>query len=275
MGKIVLIFCIFWLASGAFFDSHAANELYPAGGRSFALSNASLTLVDAYAAHNNQASLAYLDKSTFSASYNNLFFFSSIGIKHAALNLTTSLGNLGFSYQQIDFAGYYDAKGGIAYARKFSEKFSAALQFDLLMVRPDVSEKMYYNFTGEISILAHPNTNLWLAFHMYNPFAVSYNTLYYTESVPVITRLGFRYAFSKEVFIALEGEGHSVFGFNFKSGFEYQPVPVVSIQAGVASNPIQISFGTGVTVNNFHINMSLTQTEKAGRSAGFSIDYTF
>lgn len=269
---LLLILC-FWGAS--IHKIEGANDLYLAGGRSFALSNASLTLVDAYAPHNNQAALAFLDETTFSASYHNLFFLSSIGIKHAALSLNTSFGNVGISYQQIDFAGYYDAKTGFAYARKFSDKFSAAIQFDLLMVRPDVTEKMYYNFTGEISVLAHPSQNLWLAFHMYNPFAVKYQALYYDEDVPVVTRLGFRYAFTPDLFITAEGEGHSVYGFNFKSGFEYQPIEVLSIQAGVGSNPVQISFGAGVKLTKFHINMGLVQTEKAGRSAGFSIDYAF
>ncbi len=263
---------LFWMHSVLLFS---ANDYYHAGGRAFALSNASVTLIDDFAAQNNPAALAFINQSSVSASYKNIFLLSSIGIKHASVHLSRNFGSLALTYQQIDFAGYYDAKSGVAYARKFSDKFSAALQFDLLMVRPDLDEKLHYNFTAEISLLAHPSPNLWLAFHLYNPFAVSYQTLYYTEDVPVVTRLGFRYAFTSQLFVVAEGEGHSVYGMNVKAGFEYRPVEVLSVQVGVGSNPVQVSFGTGVQLHRFHINMGMVHIERAGRSAGFSIAYAF
>lgn len=258
-----------------FHPAKAANDAYEAGGRSFALSNASVTLVDAYALANNQAATAFLDKSTFAASYRNLFFTSSIGIKHALVGLYSNIGMVGISYQQIDFAGYYDAKAGLSYSRKFSEKFAASLQFDLLMVRPDYEEKMYYNFTGEVGLIAQPSEKLRIGFHLYNPFAMVYKTTYYDEKVPIITRLGLQYHFTDNLFVVLEGEGHSVYGLNIKSGFEYQIIDILAVQAGVSSYPVQISFGTGVQLQNFKVNMGIIQTEKAGRSAGFSLDYSF
>lgn len=254
---------------------NASNEYYSAGGRSIALSNASVTLIDPNAGINNQAALAFYTKTSFSASYKNLFFASSIGIKHALLNIATSIGTWGMVYQQIDFAGYYDAKAGVSYARKFSDKFSAAFQFDFLMVRPDYEEKMYLNYTGEISLLAIPTPQLIIGFHMYNPFAMTYQTLYYDEKVPVVTRLGIRYLFADNFFGTIEAEGHSVYGLNVKAGFEYQVVKSFGVQCGVGSNPIQISFGAGVLVKDFMLNMGIVQTEKGGRSAGVSINYAF
>lgn len=253
----------------------AANDYYAAGGRSFALSNASITLIDAYAGINNQAALAFYNKTSFAASYKNVFFASNIGIKHAMLNMATSIGVWSISYQQIDFAGYYDAKTGFAYSRKFSDHFSAAFQFDLLMVRPDFEEKMYINYTGEISLLAKPTPKLFVGFHIYNPFAIRYQTEYYDEKVPVVARLGIHYQFSDDIFGTIESEGHSTNGLNVKTGFEYQVANAVGIQFGAGSNPIQISFGAGVLVKSLELNMGIVQSERVGRSAGVSINYAF
>lgn len=253
----------------------AVNDAYPAGARSLALAQITTVLQDEWSGMNNQSASAFYDNSAVAVSYKSMFMLNTIGIKQALVSIKTAAGFVGANFQQLGYAGYLDSKGGIYYARKFGEKFSAGLQFDLLMVKPAYEEAMMYNFTGEISLMALLNPYLTLGFRVFNPIAAVYQTMYFDEPIPVIANCGIKYTISDQVFIAVEGEGHSNKNINLKFGLEYELIESIAVRMGAASEPVQLTFGAGVMLKGVKIDMAIQQVEKIGRSAGISFSYAF
>ncbi len=272
MTKIPLLIFLFFMGLTRL---HAVNDKYYAGMRALGMANATVASVDAWSGINNPSAIAFLDKNVIAASYKSIYMIQEIGVSHALFNWHTSKGSVGLNFQYQGFAGYSDINAGLYYARKFGDHFSAALQFTSLMVKPSELEKQNYLFTADASLSYHPTDKLFIGVDVFNPFSVQYETLYYTEQVPVSMRLGMEYWFAKNVSFCLEAEGNSTYPLNVKTGIEYQIHSLLALRMGAATEPKQICFGIACNIKGCSVEMAIQQFVQNQRHAGVSLSYAF
>jgi len=100
------------------------------GARANALGEASVALYDAYAAHNNQAGLAWLSATAIGLHAENSFLLKGISVVGMAFALPVSSGTFGCSATYFGMAAYNETKIGIGFGKKFTNRFAAGIQFN-------------------------------------------------------------------------------------------------------------------------------------------------
>ena len=274
-----ILFCIL-ITLLEIVDIKAGNDNYHTGARSAGMANASVTLTDVWCVHHNQAGLAGLDKITGGIYYENRFLIPELGLKAAAVAIPVTLGStetkgvFGISYSYFGFNLYNDSKVGVAYSKKFGEKFFAGIQIDYLSTRIGEIYGKTSNFAAEASLQAQLSDKLKIGMHIFNP-TWSKKADYNNERIPTIMRLGMSYTFSDKVFVTAEVEKDIAYKPSFKTGIEYHAVKELFIRTGISTNPVVEAFGIGLLYTQLKIDISLSVHQVLGLTTHASIAYQF
>jgi len=239
------------------FSAKAWNENPSTGARSSALGNASVCLSDVWSTQNNQAGLGYLKQSSVGIYYDNKFLVKGLGTKAAAFAMPLKGGVIGANVTMNGNNLYNESKYGLGFAKAFNDRFSFGLQMDYLMT--SIAEN-YGNkgvLAAELGVHGKVIKGLSVGFHIFNPTRAKLAT-YTDERIPTMMKLGLNYNFSEKVFLAIETEKDIDFKSVFKVGIEYQVIKQLYLRGGVSTDPTLSSFGFGVHIDRFYLDISST-----------------
>ena len=253
---------------------NASNENYPIGARSAAMGNAAVSSSDLWSAHHNQAGLGFVHNISGGIYYENRFLIKELSIKGGAVAVPVKGGTFGLCITNFGYSLYNENKYCFAFARSFGDKFSAGIAMDYLSTK--ISEG-YGNtgvFAAELGIQAKPLKGLSIGAHVFNP---THSKLadYNDERIPTIIRLGVDYNFSDKVILAVETEKDISQKEIFKAGIEYKAVKEFYLRVGIATNPTLSSFGFGINLKNFKLDLSGNYHQTLGFSPQLSLTYAF
>lgn len=267
MKKASFIFTIVLLPITFFGTEH----ILP-GARSAALSNASVTLQDTWSTLHNQAGLGFVRNITSGIYYENRFLLKELSTRGAAVAIPLKTGTFGFSVNAFGYSLYRENKYNLSFAKAFSNMFSIGMALDYLHTQLSEGNENYSAIVGEAGILIKIHKDLLLGAHLYNPTRsrLGKNT---TERIPTVMRLGINYSFSSRVMFVLETEKDLSQKPRFKAGIEYQPLPHFYLRAGISNNPILSTFGTGLQLRNFQIDLSATYHQALGVTPQLGLTY--
>jgi hypothetical protein len=264
----IVVICLFSITI------KAGNGNYPAGARSSALSNASVTLYDVWGTFNNQAGLAFLKSPVVAFYFENRFLVKEFSMQAGALAIPFKPGTIGVCYRYFGYSKYYEAKFGLAYSRKFTDHFSVGIQVDYLQTHIAEGYGNYNAVTAEIGLLAEPIRNLNVGFHLYNPSKVKSNAPF-EEKVPTIMRLGFGYKFDDKASLLLETEKDLDQEPVYKGGLEVKSFENLYLRGGFSSGYEQYSFGLGYKYRKLTADIAFTRHYYLGFSPHVSLSYEF
>ena len=265
----VLIFSV-----GFVLLSRAGNENFPIGARSSAMGNASVSLSDVWSAHHNQAGLGFIKDFSAGVHYENRFALKELGLKGAVIALPVNGGAFGLSVSNFGYALFNENKYSLSFAKAFSDKFSMGIAMDYLTTRIAEGYGSKGALAAEVGIQAKPVKGLTIGAHIFNPSRAKLAD-YNNERIPTIIRLGADYTFSDKVTIAIETEKDMSQKSIFKAGIEYKAVKEFYLRAGIATNPTLSSFGFGLNLKNFKIDISANYHQVLGFSPQFGLTYVF
>ena len=271
MRRNLLCICYFIFSGTALF----AADNYPAGARSLGLANASVTNTECWSAFHNQAGLAWLDRMSAGASYNNRFTVANLSTEGFVFALPLKAGTFAVSGNVFGYSQYNEKKAGIAFAKKLGEKFSAGVQLDYL--NTFINDDFYGShnaFAVELGLLAEPLKNFMIGIHVYNLSGAKLAE-YADEKIPTIFRLGASYKFSDKLLWSIEEEKDIDQKASFKSGLEYQIAEPLFLRGGISTNPTIVSFGFGLKLNNLMVDFASTYHQILGFSPAISLNYQF
>lgn len=244
----------------------------PEGSRSAGLAHASVSLTDVWAAHNNPAGLAFLNVAVAAVDYENRFLLNALSRQAGVFALPFKKGTFGISFSNFGYSLFTQSRYGLCYGMKLGEKFSAGVQMNYIYTKiPEYGSKAV--FAAAAGMLAKPLKNFTIGANVYNLSGVRI-AAYNEERLPVIMRLGMDYQFSEKVFIAMEIEKDIEAKSIVKAGIEYAPVKKFYLRAGLANNPSFSSFGLGVKLKNFQLDLSSTFHSVLGISPQIGLSYT-
>ncbi|MCX6275344.1 MAG: hypothetical protein NTV09_09060 [Bacteroidetes bacterium] len=271
MRRILLSFCLILFSLPTLF----AADNYPTGARSIGLANSSVTINDCWGAFQNQAALAWMDRISVGASYDNRFTISNLSTKGFVFALPVKAGTFALSGNVFGYSQYSEKKAGIAFAKKLGEKFSAGVQLDYLNTFiNDDNYGSHTTFAVEAGLLAEPLKNFRIGLHVYN-LSRAKLAEYADEKIPTIFRLGASYRFSEKLFWSIEEEKDIDQKAVFKSGLEYHVAEVLYLRGGISTNPTLFSFGFGLKMGNLMLDMASTYHQVLGFSPAVSLTYQF
>ena len=271
MRRILLSFCLSLFLLPKLF----AADNYPTGARSIGLANSSVTIADGWSAFQNQAALAWMDRISVGASYDNRFTISNLSTKGFVFTLPVKAGTFALSGNVFGYSQYSEKKAGIAFAKKLGEKFSAGVQLDYLNTFiNDDNYGSHTTFAVEAGLLAEPLKNFRIGLHVYN-LSRAKLAEYADEKIPTIFRLGASYRFSEKLFWSIEEEKDIDQKAVFKSGLEYHVAEVLYLRGGISTNPTLFSFGFGLKMGNLMLDMASTYHQVLGFSPAVSLTYQF
>ena len=214
--------------------SYASNS--PTGGRSAGMGNASVALRDFWSVQNNQAGLADFKNLAVGFAYENKFLVNKLGLKTGAFIVPFNYGTLGLSFQYFGYSAFSRSKVGLAYARKFGENFSAALQLDYLSTRIGEDYGSKQSLTFEVGILANLTPELTIGAHVFNPMNTKLENEF-NERIPAVYKLGMAYSITDELLIAVESEKNMDYKPLVRGGAEYMLAKQAWVRLGYSSIP--------------------------------------
>ncbi|HAD97754.1 MAG TPA: hypothetical protein DCG19_10135 [Cryomorphaceae bacterium] len=244
------------------------------GGRSAAMAHSSVAIEDVWAAHHNQAALAWLKKPEMGLSYENRYFLKDLAIGNSAFVYPTEWGTLGLSMSYFGFELYNQSKFGLNYSRAFGRFFSFGLQVNYENFYVSEGTTTSGAVTYEAGIIGKPLPGLNIGFHIYNPTSQLKNTLT-EETLPYIGRLGVRYEFSKDAALHAEVRKQQELPERYALGFEYRLIEILSLRTGAALQPLTNTFGLGLKFASFRTDLAYEYAQVLGSNATISLQYEF
>lgn len=270
MKKIYIILLSILIVS----SSQAWNENNPIGARSSGMGNASVSFGDVWSAHHNQAGLGFVRDISAGAYYENRFLLKEISIKGGVVALPVKAGTFGLTISNFGYALYHENKYSLSFAKAFGDKLSAGVAIDYLTTKIAEGYGSKGVLAAEFGIQAKPLKGLTIGAHVFNPTR-SKIADYNDERLPTIFRLGGDYNFSEKVTVAVETEKDMSQKAIFKAGIEYKPVKEFYLRAGIGTNPTLTSFGFGINLKNFKIDVSGNYHQTLGISPQLGLTYIF
>ena len=271
MKNIYFLFILLFTGVSGF----AGNENYPVGARSSAMGSASVSLTDVWSAHHNQAGLGFVRETSAGVYYENRFLLKEISIRGGAVAIPIKAGTFGLCITNFGYSLYSENKYSLSFAKAFGEKFSAGIAMDYLTTKiaestGNVSKGV---LAAEAGIIAKPMKGLTIGAHVFNPTRAKIAS-YNDERLPTIIRLGADYAFSEKVIVAIETEKDIAQKAEFKAGIEYKAVKEFYLRIGISTDPVLTSFGFGINLKNFKLDLSATYHQTLGISPQLGLSYT-
>ncbi len=254
--------------------TYAGNENPSIGARSSGMGNASVSFGDVWSAHHNQAGLGFVRDISAGAYYENRFLLKEISVKGGVVAVPIKAGTFGLAISNFGYSLYSENKYSLSFAKTFGDKLSFGVAMDYLTTKIAEGYGSKGVLAAEFGIQAKPLKGLTIGAHVFNPTR-SKLADYNDERLPTIIRFGGDYNFSDKVTVALETEKDISQKAIFKAGIEYKPVKELYLRVGVGTNPTLTSFGFGINLKNFKIDVSGNYHQTLGISPQLGLTYIF
>lgn len=254
------------------FSLQAQNSQSQNGARSSALANTGLNLNDLWATDNNPAGLGSLEQLSAGISYRSHFLIKEMASKSAIIAIPASRGAFGLSINQFGYSLYNENRIGLSYGQNLSKTFALGIQLNYLNTSIAESYGSKSGLSGNVGLQARINEKLSLAALVKNPNRTKlaeYQDERYSSSIS----LGLAYEFSERVWLFSEIEKDLDFDENVKLALEYIPIQAFYFRLGYASKPTQTSFGFGLHLQDFVIDLSAGLYSDLGINPQVSIAY--
>lgn len=272
MEKKIITLCILFQS---YFISLAGNETFSTGGRSAAMGNTSVIIIDPFSSFNNQAGLAGVENISIGVCTERKFMLASLQQHGFVLAIPTSSGTFGLTMNYFGYSTFKENKVGIGFGKKINDKFFAGVQLDYLFTSiTEYGTKS--NFTFEAGIIAKITKELILGIHLYNPLRPQLSEyLDKVEKSPTIMKIGIAYEVSKKIIIAVETEKDIDEKAILKAGIEYKIIDKFCMRMGISTNPVINSFGIGLNMKNIKIDIASVYHPLLGMYPSISLCYVF
>lgn len=268
--KTVAAFIIFF---GISYTSSGIDN-YFAGSRSASLSDCSVTLSDLWSVSNNQAGLAFIEKSMTGFSYERRFMLKELAVNTVGAAILCKPGTFGFSYTYFGYSKYHESKAGVAFSRKLAKNLAAGVQLDYFSAFWLGAESNLQKISYEIGILSYPFQNFAIGLHLVNPIPGKLNNK--TEpDLPSIARLGFMYKLRDKIMLAFEANKNFTQGLIFNAGIEYVPVNLLSLRFGISSGTLMYSFGLGYQSKRLWFGAAFSDHQALGFTPRIDLGFNF
>lgn len=262
---IFLIFFPFYYSVGQVFTD--------VGARSVALGKSNVASPSLESIFQNQAGIISIQDFLVSVSYESRYAIKEYSIMAIGAVIPFTHGTFGISYMRFGRNLYRFNKTGIAYARSFGDRISAALQFDILSETYPENGEPFFIITAEMGMIAKINPEVTVGAHLFNPGSFKNTWMIGNYSTPMIFRCGMDWRISNQLNWCVEFEKSNNKSALIKTGFEVVALRDFKLRAGVKGLDLQPSAGFGFVKESLTVDMAFSYHDNLGFSPNATLSY--
>ena len=242
-----------------------------AGARQAAMGGASVSLADIWSLANNPAGIAALQNTSAGIAFQNRFFMKELSQRSGVVALPGKLGTFGLGFTQFGFQLYNENFIRLAYARNIHPNFRAGLGFNYIYVQAGNEYPAQQAVAFELGVQQRINKQLSMGAYLFNPSrtGISENT---SDPLPMVIRFGLGFHFTDQLYGLAEVEKQSDRKPDIRAGLEYQ-YQQFFLRTGVAVNPAIFTFGMGMHLGSFNIDLSAGLHQQLGTTLQAGIQF--
>jgi len=252
----------------------ASGDWAAHSGRSAGMGYTSAADIDLWSAHNNQAGLAFYEKTSAGIYIENRFLIKELATQSGAFTFKTKSGVFGATIDYSGDANYNTTMAGLAYGLKIGKRFAAGIRLDYIRTSIGEDYGNRSNLTFDLGILVKVTNQLTFGVHTFNPLHVKISE-YNNERIPTILNTGLSYSFSEKLLLTVEANKNSERPMELLTGAEYKLNKIAYARIGLTTNPARYTFGIGLERKNLKLDISSTIHLQLGYSPQLSFQYTF
>lgn len=234
--------------------------------------NSSTVQKNIWSAFSNQACLAHIEEINAGISWENRFLLKELSIQKLAVSYPLSFGTTAFSFAKFGFENYNENSIGLAFGRKFGDKFSAGIQLNYLW--RFIAEN--YGSKGilllEFGLLSEPVDGITIGLHLFNPVFSGFKD-FKKNSKSATYSLGVGLDRIPNLFAELEISGNIYYPVCVRFKLDYRILKNILLLAGVQTSPVGNFFGAGFISNNMRFDIGFCTHQVLGMSPRLCLSY--
>lgn len=193
-----------------------------------------------------------------------VFIYSTIPLKKQSV-FTAGIGRVGGQQFSEQF-------GELGFAKLLGKKITAGIKIQYHQWH--VNDTYYYNSNAiipEICIYANPLRNISFGALIRNPVRFRMNAI--DKPLPVTIHSGLAIRVSEKISLACSVIQQSDLPLSFQTGLEYALFTKIFIRFGCRSLPLSQSFGFGVKLTNWKLDVAYRTEPILGNSSSITLTY--
>ena len=248
----------------------SAQDFNYSGAGSLSLGQIKSVEENVFSTMSNPAGTTGISSPGIAISYISPFNLTKLSNRSITGTAPTPLGYFSALYIQSGFSMSLVNRYGISYARKFGKHVAAALEFNGLTHRINETDN-YSGFFVTAGIQIMPSDKIILGFYIQNPEQSKISYPDQKVKIPVLYVTGVKWYPLSNLSLMAEMEKDQQFKPQYKFGLEVQPVKVLFLRGGVKGNPMEISFGAGMSLGMVSLDIGISYHQQLGVTSGASL----
>lgn len=248
------------------------QSYFSAGARSNSLANSSVSLCDGWSYFHNPGALGNLTKVEVGVSYENRFLLKELQTQSVvyAQPIKKGVVSLGATFYGFDI--YRSSRAGFGYSLQLLENLYAGVQMNYQSIQFSSNYNASRTMTAEAGLYIKITDRWKLGISIFN-IGRSKFSRDFDERISTVMRIGGLYQFSEIVRVTIEAEKNVHYFLRLKSGIEYNPVKKFFFRAGIATQPMEYTFGFGYRFSQIQLDLGSAYHQLLGWSPHFSLSY--
>ncbi|MCX2430627.1 hypothetical protein [Pedobacter sp. GR22-10] len=244
------------------------------GPRLTALADNGTAVNDIWTLQANPAGITFLNHPAVSLNYIKHLLSDEISTQAFVAVIPFKNNYAGISFQRYGFASYHESKIGFAYAKKFGQKLSLALNGNYHQLKiEDYGASTAY--TIDAGVLYQFNQHFSIGAFSSNASRQQYSASLRSAKIPASFNIGASYLASKKVLIATTVSKITDQPIDVRIGIEYQLFDLLSLRGGLSTKPFKQYAGFGINCKKFVLDMATTYEASLGYAPQIAISYVF
>ena len=234
------------------------------GAEATALGGSYVTQHSVFSSRHNVAGIAFLEKNALAVGLRNNYLASNLNDFYLLSAFNLGAGKLGVDFLNYGFEAYQQNEIGLSYALKLNShwSFGSRLRYAHCAI-PQESVNRYL-LSADVGLLWKSNN--WRYGATVQNILQSKWQGRIIETEPVVFRVGAGYYFNKEATVSAEFYKASNTAADFRFGVNYKIVEQLDIRFGFGTLQPNVSFGLGIFVKDFQINVAAAWHQQLGLS---------
>lgn len=207
----------------------------------------------------NPASCSFTTVRSASLQYVNRYGVKELSTYAGLINLPNKYLNTGLYMSRFGFNAYHETMVSVNVYKKLSSYLGLGIRINYLNLHYSDKETNKSLVTGDIGVYIKPVKHLILSVLAVNPLRTGIKIGKNKYDTSIILSVGVSYEIAKYFLVTGELEKDFLYPAIVKLGMEYIPIKQLSIRAGMYAKPFTPSFGLGINISPFVIDLAFNR----------------
>ena len=255
-----------------FLSTHYLYGQNNLGARLSALADNGASVNDIWTLQSNPAGITFLDKPAISLSYIKNLLSNEISSQSVVGVIPFKNNFIGASFQRYGFSAYNESKIGFAYAKKFGESLSLALNTNYHQLKI-ANYGATTGFSVDIGVLYHLNGHFVIGAFTSNLSRQKFNTDLISANIASSFNVVASYVATNKVLIATTVSKITNQSMDIRWGIEYKLFDLLSLRGGIGTKPFKQHVGFGLAFKKFLMDMATSYDANLGYAPQIALGY--